>query len=59
MILLDTDIMIDLLRRFPPAVTWLSSLGATDLVVPGYVVMELIQGCRNRSEQAMLPFLGR
>jgi hypothetical protein len=51
MIMLDTDIMIDLLRRFPPAVTWLSALGAADLVLPGYVVMELIQGCRNRSEQ--------
>jgi len=26
MIMLDTDIMIDLLRRFPPAVAWLSAL---------------------------------
>lgn len=49
--MLDTDVMIDLLRGFPPAVTWLSALGAIDLVVPGYVVMELLQGCRNRSEQ--------
>jgi hypothetical protein len=27
MILLDTDIMIDLLRQYPPAMAWLDSLG--------------------------------
>lgn len=54
MLLLDTDIMIDLLRRHPPALAWLSSLGATQLGLPGYVVMELIQGCRNKAEQDQL-----
>ena len=51
MLLLDTDIMIDVLRKYPPAITWLASLGSTALMLPGLVVMELIQGCRNRAEQ--------
>jgi hypothetical protein len=54
MTLLDTDIMIDVLRTFPPAVAWLTSLGSTELLLPGFVVMELIQGCRNKSEQDQL-----
>jgi predicted nucleic acid-binding protein len=51
MLLLDTDIMIDVLRRFPPAIAWIESLGSTELRLPGLVVMELIQGCRNKAEQ--------
>ena len=51
MILLDTDVMIDLLRRYQPAVVWLDSLGEEEIVLPGFVVMELIQGCRNKVEQ--------
>ena len=51
MLLLDTDIMIDVLRKYPPAITWLASLGSTALMLPGLVVMKLIQGCRNRAEQ--------
>lgn len=51
MILLDTDVMIDLLRGYPPAVAWLGSLEAEEILLPGYVVMELIQGCTNRVEQ--------
>jgi hypothetical protein len=51
MILLDTDVMIDLLRQYPPAVAWLDSLGEEEIILPGFVVMELIQGCRNRAEQ--------
>jgi len=51
MILLDTDIMIDLLRQHPPALTWLASLGEEEIVLPGYVTMELLQGCKNKSDQ--------
>jgi hypothetical protein len=54
MLILDTDIMIDLLRQFPPAIAWLDSLGATEIMLPGFVVMELIQGCRNKAEQDQL-----
>jgi predicted nucleic acid-binding protein len=51
MILLDTDVMIDILRQFPPALSWLDSLGDEEIVLPGFVIMELIQGCRNKAEQ--------
>jgi predicted nucleic acid-binding protein len=54
MILLDTDVMIDLLRRYPPAVAWLESLGDEEIRLPGFVVMELLQGCRNKAEQEKL-----
>lgn len=51
MILLDTDVAIDCLRSHPPAVGWLQGLGAVALGLPGLVLMELIQGCRNKAEQ--------
>jgi len=54
MILLDTDVMIDLLRQYPPAVAWINSLGNEEIYLPGFVVMELIQGCRSRAEQEKL-----
>jgi hypothetical protein len=50
MILLDTDVMIDLLREYPPAVAWLDAL-ENEILLPGFVVMELIQGCKTRTEQ--------
>lgn len=50
MILLDSDIVIDFLRKYPPAISWLSSLGDEQIALPGYVVMELIQGCNNKLE---------
>ncbi|MDZ7261595.1 MAG: hypothetical protein ONB05_05755 [candidate division KSB1 bacterium] len=52
MILLDSDVMIDLLRQYPPAMKWFNSLDdEEEIVLSGYVVMELIQGCRNKTEQ--------
>ena len=54
MILLDTDVMIDLLRRYLPAVVWLESVGDEEIQLSGFVVMELFQGCRNKAEQEKL-----
>jgi hypothetical protein len=52
MMLLDSDVLVDLLRKYPPAITWFDALDEDEeLVVSGYVVMELIQGCRNKAEQ--------
>jgi predicted nucleic acid-binding protein len=51
MTVVDTDILIDVLRQFPAALAWLASLGNETIVVPGFVAMELLQGCRNRAEQ--------
>ena len=51
MILVDTDVMIDLLRQYPPALAWVNTLDDEEVLVPGFVVMELIQGSRNKLEQ--------
>jgi predicted nucleic acid-binding protein len=51
MILVDADIMVDIMRRHPPAVAWLDVLGTEVVGIPGLVAMELLQGCRNREEQ--------
>lgn len=51
MIVLDTDVMIDVLRQYPPAIDWLEALGEEEITLPGFVVMELLQGCRNKDEQ--------
>ena len=50
MILVDSDIIIDFLRKYPPAIEWLASLGDEELALPGYVVMELVQGCTNKDD---------
>lgn len=55
MILLDSDVMIDLLRHYQPAVAWFNNLGdEEEIILPGYVMMELIQGCRNKKELGTL-----
>jgi predicted nucleic acid-binding protein len=46
MYILDTDIFIDIQRGHAPAVEWFRSLQVLPLV-PGYVVMELIQDAQN------------
>jgi predicted nucleic acid-binding protein len=46
--------MIDFLRSYPPAVKWLQANREEEIILPGFVVMELIQGCRSKSEQKTL-----
>jgi predicted nucleic acid-binding protein len=48
--LLDTDVMVDFLRAYPPAVEWLTRY-SLPIAIPGLVAMELLQGCRNPTEQ--------
>ena len=52
MILLDTDVMVDILRGYEPAKLWLASV--EEIGVSGLVAMELIQGCQNTKEQRNL-----
>lgn len=49
MYLLDTDILIDIQRGHQPALAWFTSLEEIPSV-PGFVVMELIQGTSNGRE---------
>jgi predicted nucleic acid-binding protein len=51
MILLDTDIIVDVMRAYAPALAWLNSLDDAPVGLPGLVALELVQGCRNREEQ--------
>jgi len=45
--LLDSDVLIDILRGHPPAVQWFAGLRELPSV-PGLVVMELIQDADNK-----------
>lgn len=47
--MLDADILIDMLRKHPPAVLWFRGLTEWP-AVPGLAAMEVIQGCRNAAE---------
>ena len=58
MIIADTDIMVDVLREYAPAIDWLGRIGDEQILVPGFVCAELIQGCSDKSEQRkVLSFL--
>jgi len=48
--LLDTDVLIDVLRGVKEAQAWLQSHANQALIVPGIVAMELLVGCKNRIE---------
>jgi predicted nucleic acid-binding protein len=51
LLLLDTDVVIDIARQYPGALAWLRSLSPNEeIALPGYVVMEMIQGCASREE---------
>ena len=49
--LLDSDVMVDVLRSYAPAIAWLASIRPTPLGLAGLAAMELLQGCRNLAEQ--------
>ena len=47
--ILDTDVLVDLLRGHPPAIAWFGSLIAP-VAVCGFAALELAQGCVNKRE---------
>jgi predicted nucleic acid-binding protein len=52
MILLDSDVAIDFLRNHPNAVAWTAALpSGGPLALPGYVVLELLNGCRDATDR--------
>lgn len=51
MALVDTDVMIDVLRGYQPALEWLKSRSGETLVMPGFVLMELLEGCKDKPAQ--------
>jgi len=53
-LLLDTDVLIEILRGSPEAGQWLESLGNQTIGISVLTRMEILQGARNRSEQETL-----
>ena len=49
--LLDTSILIDVLRGYKPARTWIVSVPPSARFVSVVTAAELLSGCRNQTEQ--------
>jgi predicted nucleic acid-binding protein len=50
--ILDTSILVDLLRAFPAATGWFASLGRQRLAITPVVWMETVQGATDRAKRA-------
>ncbi len=53
MIVLDSDVAIDILRQHPPAMAWINSV-QDNICLPGIVAARFYQGCYNKKEAAAL-----
>lgn len=52
--LLDTSVVVDILRRHQAAVSWLRQNSELTLGLPGFVAFEILQGARNKTEMIQL-----
>lgn len=55
--LLDSDVLIDVQRGFPPAVAWYNAATATTpgtLALPGHALMELYQDAQNMTHTILV-----
>jgi predicted nucleic acid-binding protein len=50
--LLDTSILVDLLRGFPPATSWFAGLGRQRTAITPVVWMETVQGATDGAKRA-------
>jgi predicted nucleic acid-binding protein len=58
--ILDTSILIDLLRGFPPAEEWFATLGRQGVAITPVVWMETVQGATDRVRRSQaIRFLRR
>ena len=48
--LLDTDIIIDIQRKHPPAQAWIATFAPGRVGIPGFVAMELIQAAQSAAQ---------
>ena len=48
--LVDTDVLVDCLRGTVPAQEWLKRLANQSFAVPAVAAMELVMGCRDRTD---------
>lgn len=49
-VLLDTDVLVEVLRQKPAAQVWLAANPAMQAAIPSIVAMELYLGCPNKRE---------
>lgn len=47
--MLDTDVSVDIVRGFMPAILWYNGLPEA-AVIAGFSYMEVIEGCRDKAE---------
>lgn len=52
--LLDADVLIDTFRNYPPAIRWLTAQNRADIGIPGFVFLELLNGCQNQREMRLI-----
>lgn len=50
--ILDTSVLVDLLRAFPPAYAWFAGLGRLRMAITPVVWMETIQGATDSARRA-------
>ena len=49
--LIETSVLVDFLRRYSPARSWIDGLPEGDAAISVVTAAELLAGCRNRREQ--------
>jgi predicted nucleic acid-binding protein len=54
MFLIETSILVDLLRGYPPARSWIDGLTPGEAAISVVTAAELIAGCRNQREQKLV-----
>jgi predicted nucleic acid-binding protein len=52
--LIDTAVIVDLLRGFAPARNWIDNLGDDDRLISVMTAAELLDGCANARAQRQL-----
>jgi len=53
-LLVETSVLVDLLRGYPPARDWMDSLAPGEAAISVITAAELVAGCRNRREQRIV-----
>src|SRR5688572_29607871 len=51
MLFLDTDIIVDVTRKHPPAIAWLNANASETMAASGFSLLELLAGTRSATEQ--------
>jgi len=50
LLLIDTDVAVDIERMHAPAKSWLQSHAKDEVAIAGFTAIELVEGCANKLE---------